>query len=209
MEFISRGCYSEVVDDIKITAEPALNGGSCKFVIDRPLYAEGAAYFNSKEAAAPSPLAKKIFDLPNVKSVLIAGNSVTVTAGPFDDWRPPAKSVALAIRDQVRSGQPAVDPKYREQTAGKEADIRRRVQEILDAKINPAIASHGGVISLIDVKANTVYLQMSGGCQGCASSTATLRLGVEAAIRDAVPEVGEILDTTDHAAGRNPYYAAH
>jgi Fe-S cluster biogenesis protein NfuA len=197
------------VEDIKITAEPALNGASCKFVVDRPIYAEGAAYFNTKEAAAGSPLAKRIFELLPAKSVLISGGSVTVTAGPLDDWRPAAKNVALAIRDQLHSGRPAVDPKLQEQTAGKEADIRRRVEEVLETKINPAIAAHGGTISILDVKGNTVYLEMSGGCQGCASSTATLRLGVDSAIRDAVPEVGEILDTTDHAAGRNPYYAPH
>ena len=111
------------MDDIKITAEPALNGGSCKFVIDRPVYADGAAYFNSKEKAAGSALAKRLFGIAGVKNVLIAGNAVTVTAGPFDDWRPAAKSVAVAIRDQIRSGLPAVDPNVKEEAAGREADI--------------------------------------------------------------------------------------
>jgi len=209
VEFGWPGCYSAAMDDIKITAEPALNGGSCKFVIDRPVYPDGAAFFNSKEKAAASPLAKRIFEMAAVKSVLIAGNAVTVTAGPFDDWRPPAKTIALAIRDQIHSGTPAVDPKLKEQAAGQEGELRRRVEEVLETRINPAIAAHGGMITLVDVKGNAVYLQMSGGCQGCASSSATLKLGVESAIREAVPEVGEILDATDHASGQNPYYAAH
>ena len=87
-------------------------------------------------------------------------------------------------------------------------DIRARVEEVLQTQVNPYVASHGGVIRLIDVRDNTVFLQMGGGCQGCGMATATLKQGVEVAIRAAVPEVGDILDTTDHAAGRNPYYAA-
>lgn len=210
MEFAGPRCYPRFVDDIKITAEPSVNGASCKFVVDRPLDAGGAAYFPSKEKAALSPLAARIFAaVETTKSVLIAGPAVTVSAGPFDDWRPAAKAVAMAIRDQLRSGSPAIDPKFRESAAGREAEIRQRVQEVLESKVNPAIASHGGQISLIDVKGSTVYIQMSGGCQGCASSTATLKLGVENSIREAVPDVGEILDVTDHASGRNPYYAAH
>jgi Fe-S cluster biogenesis protein NfuA len=74
--------------------------------------------------------------------------------------------------------------------------------------INPAVAAHGGVVELIDVQRNDVFLRMGGGCQGCGMASMTLRQGVESAIRRTVPEVGAIMDTTDHAAGRNPYYAS-
>jgi Fe-S cluster biogenesis protein NfuA len=195
------------VDDIKITAEPSPNGRSCKFVVDRPVYAEGSAWFGAKDRAAESPLAARIFEIETVTGVLIAGNTVTVNAGPFDDWRPAAKQVAVCIRDVLRSGGPAVGASYRQGPGReREAEIRRKVQEVLDTQINPAIAAHGGAISLVDVQGDTVVLTMSGGCQGCASSQATLRLGVENAIREAVPEVGDIVDATDHAAGANPYY---
>ena len=79
---------------------------------------------------------------------------------------------------------------------------------MLDTAINPAVAGHGGMVSLLDVKDNTVYLQMGGGCQGCGAADVTLRQGVERMIREEVPEVLEIIDLTDHAAGQNPYYAA-
>jgi Fe/S biogenesis protein NfuA len=79
---------------------------------------------------------------------------------------------------------------------------------LLDTAINPAVAGHGGMVSLLDVKDNTVYLQMGGGCQGCGAADVTLRQGVERMIREEVPEVLEIIDLTDHAAGQNPYYAA-
>ncbi len=80
------------------------------------------------------------------------------------------------------------------------------IQMVLDNEINPAVAAHGGLISLIDVKENVVYLRLGGGCQGCGMADVTLKQGIEKSIRFAVPEVGEILDVTDHASGRNPYY---
>ena len=82
----------------------------------------------------------------------------------------------------------------------------RAVQELLDREINPAIAAHGGYIQLLDVKDDVVYIQMGGGCQGCGMADVTLRQGVEARIREVVPGVREIVDTTDHAGGTNPYY---
>lgn len=80
------------------------------------------------------------------------------------------------------------------------------VQRILDDEINPAIASHGGWISLLDVKDGVAYVQMGGGCQGCGMVDVTLRQGVEVRIREVVPEIRGLVDTTDHAGGSNPYY---
>lgn len=88
-----------------------------------------------------------------------------------------------------------------------ETEIRSKVQNLLDTMINPAIAAHGGWVQLLDVKENIVYLQMGGGCQGCGAADITLKQGIERLIREEVPEVAEILDVTDHAAGTNPYYS--
>ncbi|MCZ6692066.1 MAG: NifU family protein [Planctomycetota bacterium] len=86
-------------------------------------------------------------------------------------------------------------------------DLRTRVQTLLDKAINPAVAMHGGEIILIDVKEDVIYIQMGGGCQGCGAADVTLRAGVERMIKEEIPEVKEVLDTTDHASGANPYYA--
>jgi Fe/S biogenesis protein NfuA len=88
------------------------------------------------------------------------------------------------------------------------ADLKARVQDLIDTMINPAVASHGGYVELIDVKDDTVYLQMGGGCQGCGAADITLKAGIERLIKEEIPEIKEILDTTDHASGTNPYYAA-
>lgn len=84
--------------------------------------------------------------------------------------------------------------------------LAQRVQDVLDAQINPGIASHGGSVSIDRLEGDTLYLSMGGGCQGCASAQVTLRSGVEGMIRAAVPEIRRIVDVTDHEAGENPYY---
>lgn len=85
--------------------------------------------------------------------------------------------------------------------------MRHKIQKLLDENINPSVASHGGRIDLVDYANRVVYIRMSGGCQGCSSSKATLREGVERSILEAFPRVKQIVDVTDHTAGENPYYS--
>ena len=82
----------------------------------------------------------------------------------------------------------------------------RKVQEVIDQKINPSIASHGGYVTLLDVRDDVAYISFGGGCQGCGMVDVTLKQGVQVMIKEAVPELKDVLDTTDHAAGTNPYY---
>lgn len=84
--------------------------------------------------------------------------------------------------------------------------LLQRVQDVLDAQINPGIAGHGGSVAIAHRDGSTLYLSMGGGCQGCSSAQLTLRQGVEQMIKAAVPEIARIVDMTDHGAGENPYY---
>ncbi|HEV8473053.1 MAG TPA: NifU family protein [Methylomirabilota bacterium] len=88
------------------------------------------------------------------------------------------------------------------------ADLKTRVQDLIDTMINPAVAGHGGYVELIDVQDKRVYLQMGGGCQGCGAADVTLKSGIERLIKEELPEIEEVLDTTDHSSGTNPYYTA-
>jgi Fe/S biogenesis protein NfuA len=81
-----------------------------------------------------------------------------------------------------------------------------RVQELIDERINPGVAAHGGNVELLDIKDNAVYVRLGGGCQGCGMVDVTLRQGIEALIREEIPEIQQVIDTTDHASGHNPYY---
>ncbi len=191
--------------DIAIVGEPTINPATCKFTVDRPVYAGGAAYFGNRESAAYSPLAQKVFEIPEVESVLIAENQVTVTKSGFEAWPVVGKRIGAKIREHINSNGPAVTAQF-ESAMLPESEIRKKVQNLLEREVNPALGMHGGWVELIDVRKNSVFLRLGGGCQGCGSANMTLKMGIEKAIREQIPEVGEVLDTTDHAAGRNPYY---
>lgn len=85
-------------------------------------------------------------------------------------------------------------------------ELAEKVQTVLESQINPAIASHGGVAQLVGVEGQDIYLKLGGGCQGCGMAQVTLTQGIETSLRDAIPEIGNIIDATDHASGDNPYF---
>jgi Fe/S biogenesis protein NfuA len=84
--------------------------------------------------------------------------------------------------------------------------VALEIQRVFDEYVNPGIAAHGGMVTLLDVKENKAYIEMGGGCQGCGMANVTLKNGIEVAIREAVPTIEEVIDVTDHAGGANPYY---
>jgi Fe/S biogenesis protein NfuA len=84
--------------------------------------------------------------------------------------------------------------------------VARAVQEVLDRQINPGVGSHGGMVTLVEVRDGTAYMRFGGGCQGCAAVDVTLKQGVETAVKSSVPAISAIVDVTDHDAGVNPYY---
>ncbi len=192
------------MDEIKITGEPSTAGDRCAFLVDRPILPAESAHFGSAADARHSPLAAELLALPGIESVLLAENTVTVTAPHAVDW--PALGIGHVIRRHLRSGAPIVAAEYFD-TLPSEGDLKWAIRDLLDREINPAVGQHGGYVELIDVKKNSVYLRLGGGCQGCGAADVTLKQGIEKAIRSLAPSIGEILDTTDHAAGRNPYYA--
>ncbi|HUO46786.1 MAG TPA: NifU family protein [Acidimicrobiia bacterium] len=81
-----------------------------------------------------------------------------------------------------------------------------QIQQVLEEAINPSIASHGGRAELVSVDGSTAYLKLAGGCQGCGMAQVTLKQGIERILLEAIPEVTEVVDVTDHAAGSDPYY---
>jgi len=189
-------------DEIEIQASPS--GDRCKFTVDRVVHA-GAVSFPSAESAKGSPLAEKLFTIEDVTAVSIAGQTVVLTKGTSGDWLPAARQAGVFIRAQLQSGEPAVSESAA--ASGSQMELRAKVQDLLDSQINPAIAAHGGFVELLDVREGIVYVQMLGGCQGCGAANVTLKQGIEGILRNELPEIVEVLDTTDHASGQNPYYA--
>ncbi len=82
----------------------------------------------------------------------------------------------------------------------------RQMEKLFDQQIRPGLKAHGGNVEIVDIDNDRLYLKLSGGCQGCASSTATLKDGIERLVKQKFPDIVEVIDTTNHAAGTNPYY---
>jgi Fe-S cluster biogenesis protein NfuA len=194
---------------IRVSVEPSYAWRNvCRFVVAPPVYPDGALHLSVSRNLEFSPLAREILDVEGVAEVLIAGDSVTVTTAQPADWDVLGENIAAAIREQMETGVPPVAPEH-SKTLPPAEEIRKKVQNLIETVIEPAVASHGGTVTLLDVRGNNVYLEFGGGCQGCGMAHVTLKHGVERLLREHVPEVGMILDTTDHAGGRNPYYSPH
>jgi Fe/S biogenesis protein NfuA len=101
-------------------------------------------------------------------------------------------------------------PTLKGRASGPDVDLSdplaQRVVSVLEEQVNPSIAAHGGRADLVAVEDSSVYLRLSGGCQGCGMAKATLSQGIEVILREAIPEIANIVDVTDHADGTNPYY---
>lgn len=195
-------------NEIRIKARPnPKEPDSCDFLVDRPVFKGHSVWIPDAASAKDSPLAQALFGIKGVASVLIHEMTVTVTrdSAHTGGWKAMATEIGARIREHLKNDRPVVSEEFRTRIPS-ESDIRTRLQTLIDEFINPGIAGHSGVITLKRVEGNTAYIHMGGGCQGCAASTLTLKQGIHTSFREAVPELGAILDETDHAAGKNPFF---
>ena len=130
--------------------------------------------------------------------VAVDAESVALLEGTEIDW------VESIQGSGFRFNNPTLKPIGSGMMEGPLAD---RVKQVIDERINPGIASHGGHVTLVEVRDNVVYLEMSGGCQGCGMAKVTLQQGIERMLLEEVPEISGIVDVTDHAAGATPFYS--
>ena len=188
--------------NIQIRAEVDTNDIKvCRFTVDRPVHS-GTDSFTSADQAKANKLAESIFRIPGVSKVELNGYQVAVTQSGEEDWRQIGKRIGAAIRNFLNP-----PPEIPEGELLAASVLREKVQQVLDDQINPGVASHGGFVELLDVQDDNIFIRMGGGCQGCGAADVTLKMGIERLIRDQVPQVREIFDTTDHASGQNPFYA--
>ena len=186
---------------VNIQLEWTPNPSTLKYVVDTALLPRGAMNFVSKDVAAEkSPLALKLFDIKGVTGVMLGTNFVTVTKGDEGEWDELNDGVMLALDKHLTEGADVVKPEVLQAwteaataTAGSGGAMEQRIREILDAEIRPAVAMDGGDITLDRVEGGMVYLHMQGSCAGCPSSTATLRMGIETRLKEAIPEIVEVV----------------
>ena len=283
-----------------IQTESTSNPATLKFLPGERVMREGTADFPTREDAARSPLASRLYEIDGVTGVFFGADFITVSKADDQDWAWLKPTILGAIIEHFTSGQPvmtderagagngsagdAPDFEVQEPVSdapqelidqvrelieerlhptiqgsggdiefhsfvgatvnlrlqgsafamlsqietmlrhyvpeiekvqdvteaipkpGLETAIGKAVREVLDRRINPAVAAHGGHIALVDVQDDTVYIRLEGGCQGCGMADVTLKQGVVTEIQAVAPTIKNVLDVTDHAGGSNPYY---
>jgi Fe-S cluster biogenesis protein NfuA len=178
-----------------IQTEQTPNPATLKFLPGRPVMTSGTANFTSPEAARTSPLAERLFALPEVAGIFLGADFITVTKAGDGDWYQLKPAILAVIMEHFSAGRPVLlaDPAGNTATAEEDEDeVVAQIKELLETRVRPAVAQDGGDIIFHDFEDGIVYLHMQGSCSGCPSSTATLKAGIENMLRHYVPEVVEV-----------------
>ena len=185
---------------ISIYTEMTPNPETMKFVANKLLYPGKSIDFPDVESARPSPLAIELFGFPFIKAVFIASNFVTLTKTGDTDWADVIPSIRQFLKDYLEEGKMVIDeskvvvPEKEEYVfSGDESDVVKRIQEILDNYVKPAVEMDGGAIQFKSFKDGKVNLMLQGSCSGCPSSMITLKAGIEGMMKRMVPEVKEVV----------------
>ena len=182
-----------------IQTETTPNPATLKFLPGRTVMTEGTVDFPDAEAGQRSPLAARLFSIPEVERVFFGSDFITVTKREGDkgvDWRHLKPVILGAIMEHFTKELPLfenqaeaeVEPTYE----GEEAEIVAQIKELIETRVRPAVENDGGDITFRGFKDGVVYLDMKGACSGCPSSTATLRHGIQNLLRHYVPDVVEV-----------------
>ncbi|HLP95470.1 MAG TPA: NifU family protein [Saprospiraceae bacterium] len=190
---------------VMLYTEQTPNPEALKYVTNRMLY-RGIADFKDKELAAEwSPMANSLMELPYVKSVYFNNNYVTVTKEMNYDWAEIMLKLKEFIKDFVEKDGAIVRDGFAEymdnvlaeqnavQFTGEGGEIARKVKELIDTYVKPAVEMDGGNIEFKAFDAGKVYVTMQGSCSGCPSSSVTLKAGIEGMLKRMIPEVQEVV----------------
>ena len=177
-----------------IQTQDTPNPATLKFIPGVPVMSSGTADYPAVESAANSPLARRLFQVDGVRGVFLGGDFVAVTKEESLDWFAPKPSILAGIMEHYASGMPVVEAAEGDGDVSDEDDdeVVKQIKQLLDTRVRPAVAMDGGDIVFQGFDDGIVTLQMRGACQGCPSSTATLKMGIENMLRHYIPDVREV-----------------
>lgn len=186
---------------ISIYTEMTPNPETMKFVANKLLYPGKSADFPDAESAKPSPLATELFGFPFIKAVFIASNFVTLTRTSETDWEDVIPSIRQFLKDYLEEGKAIINEEEMatvKQDSGNtvssdDSDVVKRIKELLDNYVRPAVEMDGGAIQFRSYDAGVVNLMLQGSCSGCPSSMITLKAGIEGMMKRMIPEVREVV----------------
>lgn len=187
---------------ISIYTEMTPNPETMKFVANKLLYPGKSIDFQEASSAGPSPLASALFDFPFIKSVFIASNFITLTkTSDTEDWYEVIPPIKQFLKEYLENGGEVVNEEAAAQlkqessniVLSEDTDVVKRIKELLDNYVRPAVEMDGGAIQFKDYEDGVVKLMMQGSCSGCPSSMVTLKAGIEGMMKRMIPEVKEVV----------------
>jgi Fe-S cluster biogenesis protein NfuA len=186
---------------ISIYTEMTPNPETMKFVANKLLYPGKSIDFPDVESAKPSPLAMELFAFPFVKAVFIASNFVTITRAPESDWEDVKPSIRQFLKEYLEDGKKVINEDEVVHTEksnnnivlSEDGDVVKRIKELLENYVKPAVEMDGGAIQFKSFDEGTVTLMLQGSCSGCPSSIITLKAGIEQMMKRMIPEVQEVV----------------
>jgi Fe-S cluster biogenesis protein NfuA len=186
---------------ISIYTEMTPNPETMKFVANKLLYPGKSIDFPDVESARPSPLATELFGFPFIRAVFIASNFVTLTKTGETDWQDVIPSIRQFLKEYLEEGKLVINEEELaavKQTSSNtvqadDDDVVKRIKELLDNYVRPAVEMDGGAIQFKSYDDGVVNLMMQGSCSGCPSSMITLKAGIEGMMKRMIPEVKEVV----------------
>jgi Fe-S cluster biogenesis protein NfuA len=180
--------------DFRFHAERTPNPESLKWVLSQELTAPGVtASFQAPVSAEVSPLAARLFAIPDVLGVFLAPSFVTVTKRAGREWTDLAQPIVDALKAFAAAGESALGPAFSRVDRSEESGVVARIKHILENEVRPAVARDGGDVVFAGFHDGVVEVVLQGSCVGCPSSTATLRFGIEGRLREEIPEVVKVV----------------
>ncbi len=184
------------MSELDVSLEFTPNPNTLKYVVNQPLLEKGAANYTSLESASNSPLAQKLLSVEGIVGVMIGRNFITVSKNDAGDWEKIYQTGLQTITNHLKDGLKVVEGEISGSTDKHESatgEIETKIKKILDDEIRPAVAMDGGDITFDKYQDGVVYLFLQGSCSGCPSSTMTLKMGIETRLKEAIPEIKEVV----------------
>ena len=169
--------------------------------------------YESKAQASISPIASKIFGFAWTQSVRVGCDFVEISKQDWVNWEVLQEPLTQLIQEHFENLPTPIEENPKPKTKGEvqgerpwDSPLGQKIQSFINSDINPYLAAHGGSLELISLDNHRVFVEMKGGCQGCAQSTQTLKEGVSRSLQSTFPMIKEVVDITDHSKGTRPFY---
>lgn len=188
---------------IEVFYEATPNPQAMKFNM-ASIISDESIFFDDPTKTTRSPLAQKLFGFPWMKAVFISPNSVTITKQDWVEWSVLADPLSELLAEHIERGEGVLLPASASVVAKSgenggrtdghnDSEAVKKIKEILERDIRPAVAMDGGDIVFSHYEDNRLYLHMQGACSGCPSSAMTLKDGIETRLKQEIPELIEVI----------------